>query len=621
MPTTQTVYTQTSFSGGMNLIGDDTRIGTNQYRVAFNLRNRFDQLDEIQSSILVPSPFGVKQELVTFGNYLILFAGGGAYYKLYTDSVWTKIPDFQMSAVAPRYWTKAIPVSTTNYLRMAAQSNVIISLDSSGNPTYVNTPNSRGPINLNSVSGAAQGNLPGLLVQDNINQPWFIFIDAAGFPIARRTQKYNDWQITFTDAQNITVRNDDKPPNEGAYVPIGDKREYVPIGNFMEYTDGVLYITSPDGQFIYQSVTGRPLDFVRNVVNSLAGSNTNPPFTQYGGGDATTTSYSVGVGPISCLRAMADGSLFVAAGNANFSVFKDRSNNAPLQFGEFTLDRRFLFNAVCLSDRVIFDSIGDTRFISLGGVRSFNSIAQTQNEGRNEPFTATVQKAFGNNKKSIVQSPTLSAGILFNDYELYAVNTIFGPAILVYDTTIKCWSSFDIQQAGGKRIKCFAKIELTTIALFCITEDDNVYQLYAAETKDNASIRIKGMCSSEVSQYGNAILLPQQEVKLINARVVINEITKNAECEVIPYVNNRLSRGTVNKTITYEAPSTVDTSIYALDDVNTGVVNLFYNFDGVLQGYKTFCVINWSEGSITQFNAEMTNLSPQNPLNSQITTK
>lgn len=604
----------------MNLQGDDTRIGTNQYRVGFNLRNRFDQLDEIPSSILDDkAPFGAKQELVTFGNYLILFAAGGAYYKLYTDSEWTKIPLFQMSAVAPRFWTKAIPVSTTNYLRIAAQSNAVISYDASGNPVYSTAPNSRGPINVNTIAGAAQGNLPGLLVQDNVNQPWFIFIGQDGKPIARRTQRFQDWQITFTDETNTVVRNDSKPPEEGTYVPVGDKREYVPIGNSMEYVDGVLYITSPDGQYIYQSVTGRPLDFVRNVVNTLAKANTNPPFTQYGGGDATTTSYSVGVGPINCLRAMADGSLFVAAANANFSVFKDRSNNAPQQFGEFTLDRKFLFNAVCLSDRVIFDSKGDTKFITLGGVRSFNSIAQSNNEGRNEPFTSTIQKAFNN----IVQSPQYSAGILFNDYEFYAVQTIFGPAIAVYDTTINSWSSFDIAQTGGKRIKQLAKIELTSLALFAVTEDDSIYYLYSSSNKrDEASIRYKGMCSTiATNEQGIVELAPQLEIKLMNARVIMNEITENSNCSIKPYVNNRLSKGTQEKTITYSNPTYSDNSIYALDDVNTMLCNLFFNFDGVEQGWKTSCVMNWNGGSITQFSAEMTNLTPQNPLNSQITTK
>jgi len=43
-------YNQLSFIGGMNLLGDDTRLQPNQYRIGFNLTNRFDQLDLIPQS-------------------------------------------------------------------------------------------------------------------------------------------------------------------------------------------------------------------------------------------------------------------------------------------------------------------------------------------------------------------------------------------------------------------------------------------------------------------------------------------------------------------------------------------------------------------------------------------
>lgn len=619
----KSIYTQTSFVGGMNMLGDDTRIANNQYRVGFNLRNRFDQLDEIPSSIVdTNAPYGNKQELVTFGIYLLLFVEGNAYYKLYTDTQWTKIDDFLMSAVAPRYWTKAVPVSTTNYLRIAATSTIPIQVGSNGVVTATqNIANSAGAVNVNNVAGAAEGNLPGLLVQDNINQPWFIFLNANGMPVARKTQEYSQWQITFTDATNTVVRND--PPSMAgntSYIPIGDMREYVPIGNYMEYLNGILYIASQDGEFIYQSVTGRPLDFVRNVVNTLATANTNPPYTQYPGGDATTTSYSVGVGPISCLRASSNSGLFVSAGNANFNVTLNITPNVILQFGEYPLIRTFLFNAICLSDRAIFDSIGDTRFITLGGVRSFNAIEQTQNEGRNLPFTATVQKAFNN----IIQNPFYSAAILFNDYELYAVTTIFGPAILVYDTITNSWTSFDIAQTNGKRIKAFAKIELSVLALFAITEDDQVVQLYGSTTQnDDASVRTKGICSlPQLTEQYTIAPSAHIEIKADSCRVILNEITENANCDCTLYVNNRLSRfGKIPKEITYSPPVIEDDSIYALDDVNTQLMNLFFDLNGTEQGWKLFSVLDWSNGSITQFSIESTNLTPRNPLNSQVSSK
>ena len=70
-------YNQTSFKGGMNLLLDDTRLDTTQYRVGFDLTNRYDVLDPVLGSALDPAaPQGLKQELVTFGNYIILFVAG-----------------------------------------------------------------------------------------------------------------------------------------------------------------------------------------------------------------------------------------------------------------------------------------------------------------------------------------------------------------------------------------------------------------------------------------------------------------------------------------------------------------------------------------------------------------
>jgi len=330
-----------------------------------------------------------------------------------------------------------------------------------------------------------------LLVQDNINQPVFLFINSSGIPEARITQTFDEWHITFTDATNVTVATN------------GDQREYVPIGNSMAWDDGTLYIVSQDKTKIYRSVSGRPLDFVVNVKNTLSDGTTVPQFTQYGGGNADTTAYSVGVNNITCIRSMSAGGIFVSAGGACFSVIKNKTQNAPTQFGEYTFIRTFLFNAPCLSDRVIFDSLGDTKFISLTGVRSFNSIKQTHNEGQNTAFTAQIQNVFGDEETPIIQSESKSAAILFNDYELYAVNTIFGYAILKYDTINKCWTSVDLQQTDGKAIKKFTKIELSLRRLYALTEDDMLYELYIGPSMTTPSFRTIGVCANVI--YENSV--------------------------------------------------------------------------------------------------------------------
>ena len=97
----------------------------------------------------------------------------------------------------------------------------------------------------------------------------------------------------------------------------------------MAWSNGILYIVSQDFNTINRSVNGRPLDFVINVVNTLA---TNAPYTQIPGGDATTTNYSVGVGGITCIRSLSTGGIFVSASGANFAVTLNQTPNAPTIF-------------------------------------------------------------------------------------------------------------------------------------------------------------------------------------------------------------------------------------------------------------------------------------------------
>lgn len=628
-------YNQASFLGGMNLLGDDSRLQPNQYRAGFNLTNRYDTMDPILSSqVDVALQIGLKQEMVTFGNYIIVFVRGFAYYRFYLSEGWTQIQGFQMSPTAARFWTCAVPVSTTNYVRVS-------------NITNVSTANQAGAgINLLSVESAGQGNLPGLLVQDNINQPQFIFLSNLGVPTVRTTQSFTQWSITFTDATNTVVALDS---NNNSL----DNREYVPIGSSMSWVNGILFMTAQDGESILRSVSGRPLDFVINVTNILALNTTIQtwtytdittgqsvdvdvqPFTMSGGGcfdgsnvfhqggDAYTTSYSVGVGGIVCLRPLSTGGLFVAASNANFSVTLNTSQNAPTLFGEYTFLRTFLFNATCLSDRTIFDSIGDTRFISLTGVRSFNAIEQTENEGRNTPFTAQIMGAFGTEENPIIQDATATAAILYNDYELYAVNTIFGPAIVKYDTINGCWSSFDILQTGGKAIKMFAKIELTIQRLYAITTDDKLYTLYIGPDTDEPQFRSVGICANFLYANSNIKMAnPKAEIQLKEVRAILNKITANCSCEMIPYMNNRIDeQSDMIKEITFEEAVEQSTFNTDLPDTNTQLMNLLWSLPAGQQGWKLWLVFKWSKGSFTQFSCNLKDLNPGNPLKSQVLSK
>lgn len=627
-------YNQASFIGGMNLLSDDTRLQPNQYRIGFDLTNRYDTVEPVLASVLDQrAPAGIKQEIVTFGDYIILFVEGLAYYRYYTSLDWTQIQGFQMSSTAPRYWTVAVPVSTTNYVRYAASATTSVS--TANNPAA--------GIQLASVLGASAGNLPGLLVQDNINQPQFIFINLQGIPTCRVTQSFTQWFISFTDATNTVVGTPNTPDNTQ------DNREYVPIGNVMTWVNGILYIASQDDNYIYRSVSGRPLDFVVNVTNILAANTTQqiwtytdpisgnttdvqvPPFTQSAGGaftadnvynaggDATTTSYSVGVGGISVLRPLSTGGVFVGASDACFSVTLNQTPNAPTEFGEYTFIRTFLFNDTCLSDRAIIDSIGDTRFIDTSGIRSFNAIESLQNEGRNSVFSAFIQPIFGPDTSPVIQQTNAAASILYNNYELYAINTVLGPCIAKYDTINSCWVAFDFQQVGVRGIKIFAKIELSIQRLFAVTTDNQVYTLYLGSGITNPSFRTIGISSNILWANSNIRMAhPKLELKLKLTRVILNNITSDCTCSFTPYANNRISsEGTITKNIEYQIPEPVSTDPLALQDVNTQLSNLLFSTPDMGQGWKYFGIFSWTGGKITQFSMEHEELTPMNPELSQ----
>lgn len=565
-------YTQKSFVGGMNLISEDMRIKPNQYRAGFNLRNRFDTLKAVRSSVLdVAVPDGIKQEMITFGNYVILFVAGRAYYRLFSATGWRQISAFRMSETATRLWTCPVPVAATNYIRFAAVNED-------------DTPNGAGAISLGAYSGTFNGDVSGLVVQDNLNQPMFLYVNpTTGLPVARTIQTYNQWRLEDSSSR--------------------DRREYVPIGNSMAWVDGVLYVVSRDFNYIYRSVSGRPLDFVINIDQDGEK-----------GGDATTTSYSVGIGGIQCIRAMSNDALFVAAGNSNFSVSKNLAQGAPKIFGEYTFIRTFLFNATCLSDRTIFDSLGDTRFISLTGVRSFNAILQQQNEGKNSPFSLGIQSVLTEDDETIVQSAAASAAILFDNYELYSLDTVMGPAIAVYDTLNQCWSSFDISQTGGQRIKQFAKIELTIQRLFAITEDNQLYTLYIDSAFDTPLLRTITV-SPECLTVDGQTLPPAAEHKVRRVDVYASNIQEDMEISVVPYVNSRLTaQAVMTKSITFRPPTTVSASDTDLPDVNMQQEHVPFPLLSTGQGYATFINISWTSGAtVSSFDITAEDIMPDNP--------
>lgn len=595
-------YKQTSFSGGINLLLDDTRLPVsfkykegdtpydityNQYRLGVNTRTRFDVCSPINSSITdLTAPTGIKQALITFGNYIIIFVAGTAWYQLNGSSGWTQINNFSMSKTAPRYWTCAIPLTTTNYGRIANPiSSTVAVASASGGINQIQT---------NQIAGTF-GNIPGLLVQDGVNQPQFIYIDQNGIVQCRTTQTYQEWTYTI-DKTTLIVSV--------------DKREYVPIGTFMEWYNGILFIVDPTFTYIYRSVSGRPLDFVVNV--DMDGQK---------GGDASTTSYSVGVSGITALRAMPGNSLFVAAGGAStFLITLNQTPNAPTIFGEYTFNRQILFNANCITERGIIDisgspsspNAGDTVFIDANGLRSFNAILALQNEGRNSIFSATMSGLFtGITNSTTITSTTGSgwaAAIIFDNYAIFSVNTVFGYVLVIYDTINNVYQSIDTKQLNGHAAKQFAAITISTLALYAITDDDRVVQLYVNPTLfDNPTIRLGAVSAQD----------PKKEFKVINVRAIFSNITSDCEFACTLFVNNRLEQTVIEK-LSYVPAVKPYSGIPIGTDIDTQTNNMCFPFPNCSQGWKAFAVLTWTgSASLVSTSVSTTDETPMQPILTQ----
>src|SRR6185312_123151 len=115
-------------------------------------------------------------------------------------------------------------------------------------------------------------------------------------------------------------------------------------------------------------------------------------------------------------------------------------------------------------------------------------------EGRNLDFNRKIQVAL------VPKQNTLTASIVFDNYAIFAINTIHGYVNAIYDNLRKIWVCFD--KLGIDPIKMFAVANQSTDpVLYGITEN-KVYQFLSSTTDAAADVSFKvlspGTASSEV---------------------------------------------------------------------------------------------------------------------------
>lgn len=466
---------QSSFSGGMNLFDESSKLKDDEYYLLINGRNRNNKIQAIKRPKLIQElPPGNIQGIYTASPYLIVFVNGKAYVKNYfTNTPFTPIANLLLDPGVDIIYLCLLPASTVNFLRTLKNENI--------NGTSVDPG-----VNLTTI---VNGSPRCALVQDGKNQPWIIFSDGT----ARVTQEYTQWSL--------------------------DRPEYVPIGTLMLWHGVVLYLVAKDqnGLYtnIYRSVTGRPLDFMVNIKPD----GDKPDLSESLGG-AATVAHRVSYDEVTCLSNInsPDGSFYVGTLNNSYYV---KPSLDRLIFGEPTFSNIPLFPTGPLNNFSNVDVLGDTAFIDTEGIKSFNSVTQTQNESKLDPFSLRIDNLF----QGIVQDVTCA--ISFDLYALFGVRTIYGDGIIVYDTTRKCFSSLDIYPLVGQ-VKQFASLKYRGIRkLFLLNVDDQLFEVYAGEDTLKYQFTTKEWAIDD----------PSNEQKPSMVRLVFNNIEEDGLVRLVTYAD------------------------------------------------------------------------------------
>ena len=105
------------------------------------------------------------------------------------------------------------------------------------------------------------------------------------------------------------------------------------------------------------------------------------------------------------------------------------------------------------------DLNGDTAFISRSGIHSYNAVTNERWEAASDPLSMPLYKY-------LTDGQTDGCCGDFNDYVFFSLNTVFGPAVAVYDKTLKIWVSIDMYKGVG------------AIRQFCRVAGSYGYRLY-----------------------------------------------------------------------------------------------------------------------------------------------
>lgn len=528
-------YEQTSFLGGLNRQFDPTKIADDEYPLLINGRTRDDEI----TPILLPQQItqGLPeitnfQGLYSAGLYLIAFADGKAYYKSFDPSApsdkFTEIEGLELDPNVERVYFQLVPGSSINFKRQLK----IAGKASSG-------------VDFTTISG---GSPDCGVVMDGVNQDFIIYPDAS----FRVTQNWSQWTETET----------------------GEFREYVPIGILPMFHDGILYKAGKDkvdGRLnrILRSVTGRPLDFMLIVDDKGQKALTENE------GNADVLAHRVEYNTITSINEInaIEGSFFVGT-SYNGWLVTPSTDPATFIYGEPKFSNRWLFGTGPLNQFCVTDATGDTLFIDSKGIVSFNAVLAAKYEGRNLPFSRRIHPLF----KGITQ--TTACCTRLDNLIYFGVNTVYGPAVVVYDELLGKWVSVDLYP-GVNLIKQFAVISTTlTKKLFFITSENKLYEAYASPTVATTRVYLGDW-------------LDKQHQKVINVDTSFKDIYVAGSIRASLFTDGKKISTLVQEVDVTKTTSTLPLEIPFGRTDEDNVLDLKFNFDAPI-GKKHGVLLEWN---------------------------
>lgn len=572
------IYKQLSFADGMDLISSDTDISDKAYRQAFNVRQRYGKLETIPKALNITynlTGAGKFQGIYATNNIWIAFFSGRAYWMVIGSTIWLPVLGVQLDSGVNYIYAQAVPNSTNNYLRQAV-------LAGNGN---VNV--NGGIITATSKNGIAfttQGTPTGIVCQDGINQPVFIEYDPITNTIVGRTlQNYNQWS------------NDSS-------TPYG--MEYVPIGTLMMYLAPILYIVN--GNNIYRSCSGQPLNFMVNVD-----SNGNKLATEELGG-AATTSFAISDENINYIgqSTVTTGAFVIGTDRFIYGMQPDFSTTI---FGEPTFVKIFTYEAGIVNQFSVSDSNGDTPFIDFEGVGFFNAVQTLRFQGRNDIRSKNISAAIQNINQNIC------CATVFDNYNIFALKTIYGYTMSIYDNMLNQWVSLDITLPCAGGVKMFAQGNVPGNRFLACGNSINQLWLIAATdgslvNREQATIFSRPCISGDFSPYGIFTYNPLiDEHKFLYIKAAIYQGLEAGTIYCASYVDDELDQ-TSDFTPIPAAVSAINYPVIppVLPATKKRVINRVFTFDQGETGYKLQAMVSWSgDASLARIECSTTTVPQQ----------